>query len=158
MYAEFSLPPEWRRCEEEHGADCKYSQPDPMTGSSRLRSSTAAVFTQIAEIGERERPILRNQPISILECFERSTSLGFALHVMTVPRLGHLLGPPRHAASSSHKNSVRQRAIQRRLKARANSSKKKFPVKVCWDSTERGRERKERKEQRKWRYNLVRYD
>lgn len=25
-----------------------------MTGSSRLRSSTAAVFTQIAEIGERE--------------------------------------------------------------------------------------------------------
>lgn len=57
MYAEFSLPPEWRRCEEEHGADCKYSRPDPMTGSSRLPSSTAAVFTQIAEIaeiGERE--------------------------------------------------------------------------------------------------------
>lgn len=91
MYAEFSLPPEWRRCEEVYGSDCKYSRPDPMTGSSRLPSSTAAVFTQFAEIGERserERPILRNQPISILECFESSTSLGFALHVMNVPRLG----------------------------------------------------------------------
>lgn len=125
-----------------------------MTGSSRLPSSTAAVFTQFAEIGERserERPILRNQPISILECFERSTSLGFALHVMTVPRLGHLLGPPRHAASSSYNNSVRQRAIQRRSEMRANSSEKKIPVKVCWDSTERGRERerKDRKKERK---------
>lgn len=51
MYAEFSLPPEWTRCEEEQGAYCKYSQPEPMTGSSRLLSSTAAVFTQL---GERE--------------------------------------------------------------------------------------------------------
>lgn len=147
MYAEFSLPPEWRRCEEEQGADYKFSQPDPMTGSSRLPSSTAAVFTQIAEIGERserERPILRNQPISILKCFERSTSLGFALHVMTVPRLGHLLGPPRHAASSSHNNSVRQRAIPRRSKVRANSSEKKILVKVCWDSTEREREKRKK--------------